>query len=217
MIQLRTIRKFVDKHQAEDFAAFLKSHGISTKFIEVKPSLDAIYGNVETSIAYEIQIQKENFEKANVILEQQAQEIIDQIDKDHYLFDFTDEELYDILLKPDEWNELDQKLALRILNDRGQNITEELIESLRKQRYSDLKKPEKSQSTWVVLGYISSLLGGFLGIFIGWHMWKSTKTLPDGEMVYSFNESDRNHGKFMLIVGAIILPIILIVRVLQGM
>ncbi len=217
MASLRTFKKFVDKSQAEDLVLLLKEHQISANFIEVKPSLDAIYGNPETNIEYEIQILKEAFEKVNEILDQEANILVDQLESDHFLFEFTNEELYDLLLKPDEWSEIDQKLAYKILNDRGQNITEELLNSLKRQRYAELEKPEKSQSTWIVLGYISSLLGGILGIFIGWHMWKSTKTLPDGKLVYTFNENDRGHGKFMLIVGSIIFPIMVLLRVLLEM
>jgi hypothetical protein len=52
--------------------------------------------------SFSIYIHEDDFKKANVILEKQAEKIINNIDKDYYLFSFTNDELYDILFKKDE-------------------------------------------------------------------------------------------------------------------
>ena len=50
------------------------------------------------------------------------------------------------------------------------------------------------QGTWVILGYISSLFGGVIGMFIGSILISAKKTLPDGRVVYVFNEGNRKHA-----------------------
>jgi 5-bromo-4-chloroindolyl phosphate hydrolysis protein len=61
------------------------------------------------------------------------------------------------------------------------------------------------QGTWVILGYISSLFGGVIGMFIGSILISAKKTLPDGRVVYVFNKGNRKHGKIILYLGSTIL------------
>ena len=44
------------------------------------------------------------------------------------------------------------------------------------------------QGTWVILGYISSLFGGVIEMFIGSVLISAKKALSDGRVVYVFNE-----------------------------
>ena len=50
--------------------------------------------NPTISASFSIYIHEDDFKKANLILEKQAEEIISNIDKDYYLFSFTNDELY---------------------------------------------------------------------------------------------------------------------------
>ncbi|MEP7095275.1 MAG: hypothetical protein ABI793_14530, partial [Flavobacterium sp.] len=127
---------------------------------------------------------------------------------------FTDDELYEILLKADEWNEFDYKLAQKILTQRGKSVDTELLKALKKQRLDLLTKPEEDQKSSIMAGYIFAILGGFLGILIGYSLWTSKKTLPNGQKVYSYNEKDRVHGKNIFYIGLIILPFYIIIRIL---
>ena len=86
--------------------------------------------------------------------------------------------------------------------------------SLKKERLKQLAKPEENQKPWIIGGYIFSFLGGFLGMIIGYFLWTSKKTLPNGERVHSYIEKDRKHGKYIFYIGVIIFPISLIFKVL---
>ena len=92
-----------------------------------------------------------------------------------------------------------------------------MIESLKNQRLEDLAKPEESRTAWIYAGYFFACLGGFLAIFMGWHIWKGTKTLPDGSKVFSYNNSDRKHGKNMFFLGVVIFPIAFMLRIYYEM
>ena len=122
----------------------------------------------------------------------------------------TPEELYDILLRADEWSDLDYDLARQLLEQRGKPVDDQLLQSLRKQRIEDLAKPEGSQKTWIYVGYVFAILGGGLGIIIGYLIWKSKKTLPNGKRVYSYSDQDRPKGKLLFIISLVLFIIYLI-------
>ena len=49
------------------------------------------------------------------------------------------------------------------------------------------------------------LAGLFLAIFIGWILSNGKRTLPDGEVVYMYGQSDRLQGKVIMVVGILFL------------
>jgi hypothetical protein len=61
------------------------------------------------------------------------------------------------------------------------------------------------QSTIVILGYISCLFAGLLGMFVGAFLVSAKKTLPGGGTAYAFDEKSRKHGKIILYLGSSIL------------
>jgi len=61
------------------------------------------------------------------------------------------------------------------------------------------------QSTWVIVGYISCLFGGIIGMFIGSILISAKKSSPDGRVVYVFDEGNRKHGKIIMYLGSSIL------------
>ncbi|MBL4745664.1 MAG: hypothetical protein JKY08_04790 [Flavobacteriaceae bacterium] len=133
-----------------------------------------------------------------------------------YLLQFTNEELYEILLKSDEWGDFDYSLAQKILIQRGKSIDHELLAALKKERIKDLSKPEENQKPWIIAGYIFAILGGFLGLIIGYSLMTSKKTLPDGQRINSYAEKDRKQGKYILIISACVFPIGLILKVITS-
>jgi hypothetical protein len=207
-------RKYPTLEQVKDLESLLNQNNIATEIADNIPSVDSSFSGSTLQNQYEIKIQLADFEKAEKILDENAENLIDEVDKDHYLFSFTDDELYEILLKADEWNEFDYKLAQKILIQRGKSVDEELLKALKKQRIELLAKPEENQKSWIIAGYVFAVLGGFLGILIGYSLWTSKKSLPNGQKVYSYDEKDRVHGKNIFYIGLIILPFYVIIRIL---
>lgn len=206
-------RRFSIIEQAKELEVLLSKNQIETKIADNIASLDSSFSGSTLQNQFEIQIQLSDFEKAAKILDENAENLIEQIDKNHYLFDFTDDELYEVILKSDEWNILDYKLAQKILIKRGKSIDEELLEGLKKQRLELLKQPEGSQKPWVIAGYIFVILGGLLGIFIGYSLFTSKKSLPNGQQVFSYGENDRMHGKNIFYIGLIFLVFYVFLRI----
>jgi hypothetical protein len=209
-----TFRKYASIEQSKEIAKLLNENNIPTLITDNKSRLDASFSGDNLNIQFEIKIESSDFEKAEKILEQNAELLISQLDENYYLFDFSDEELYEILLKSDEWSELDNKLAVQILQKRGKAVDTEMLNVLKKERLQVLAKPEESQTPWIIIGYITAILGGLIGIAIGYSIWKAKKTLPNGQSVYSYNENDRREGKRIFILGLILLPIYALIRLI---
>ena len=206
-------RNFWTLEQATELKNLLNEKGIESILADNIPPLDVTFSGSTLNNQFEIRIKQSDFKKAEEILEENAEELIDQIDKDYYLFEFTDEELYEVLLKSDEWNAFDYTLAQKILKQRGKSVDKDLLNTLKNQRLKDLAKPEGNQKPWIIGGYVFSILGGFLGLIIGYFLWTSKKTLPNGQRVYSYSENDRKHGKYIFYIGLIITPTAMLLKV----
>lgn len=211
MSEIVTFKKYPDVVQARELKEFLLKNNIECYLVDNEPSLNGfITGNPMAD--YEVKIKHKDFEKATVLVEERFAGMLNNVDPDYYLFTFTNEELYDILLKQDEWNEFDYLLAKKLLTERGKTVDEDMINSLKKRRISDIAKKDPNEDVWMVAGYIFSLLGGFIGIIIGYMLWKSKNSLPDGKSVYSYTKKGRSHGFNIFCIGIIVTVISLLYR-----
>ena len=129
------------------------------------------------------------------------------------MFTFSDDELIDILKHPDEWGRFDFLLSQKILKEKGKAIEPILLEAFRKQRNEELAKPDPGTSIWIPIGFVFAMLGGFLGLFLGWYIYKGKKTLPDGKSIYLFNETERKYGQAIFVASCIIFPIMCSYRI----
>jgi len=195
--QLLTFQKFKDPEIANDIADKLRSAGIRCEIEDDHKFFDPTFSRNPLQNEIRVKLDPADFSKATKVLDDYYRSQLDTVDKDYYLFDFTDEELLQILTKPDEWGPLDYQLAQKILSDRGKEITGVELQSLKSQRISELEKPERSPTGLIIAGYISAVLGGIFGLVIGWILSTTKRTLPDGQFVYTYNSSDRQHGRII--------------------
>ncbi len=209
-------KKYSNPKQANEVNELLIKNGIITRLGDDVSSIDSvIIGGNDMLNHIEISIKQSDFEKAHGIIKKYYQVNLDEVDKDYYLLKFSDEELFNVLLKPDEWGNIDQTLAKQILENRGNSIDDKLLTSLKKQRMTDLAKPDENQKIWIILGYVLAFLGGVLGIIIGYSLMSSKKTVPNGKRVYSYNENDRKHGKIIFIIGIIMIVLTASVKLME--
>lgn len=212
-MEFLTYKKIHNQERVNTLTQVLSDNGIQFEIAEDRDSLDSLYGDKHFSRQFYIKINKDDFAKADAALLNLSNQELENVDKDHYLYGFSDEELFDILAKPDEWNEFDYQLSKKILKDRGREISSDTIELLKGQRIKELAKPETGQRSWIYAGYVFALLGGLLGIFIGLHLSTFKKTLPNGERVRGYSRNDREHGNRILIIGLIMFVVSLAIRI----
>jgi hypothetical protein len=201
-------QKFNDPALAEKLAAQLEKHGIECLLIEEARAFDVSFAyNSELRADWTIKIRSEDFGIANELLKEDETDDVNDVEKDYYLFSFTNNELMEVVSKADEWSAFDVVLARKLLAERGISISDEKIATINEQRIEALKETEPPQTFWIVVGYFLAVMGGLLGLFIGWHLKTHKKTLPDGERVYDYSERDRWHGAiifYLSIIGVIV-------------
>ena len=205
-------KKFQYTEQLKEVVDVLKANDIN--YIVEDNTLDAaaIFIGQDTGPKILLKISNEDFTKANELLNIKAKKDIDKVNPDHYLFSFEDDELLEIVEEPDTWNEFDVQLAKQILSERGIEISEKLENAFIEKRIKNLSKTEKGGKLWTTVGYISAFVGGLLGIAIGLALWKSKRTLPNGDRVYMYSDNDRIHGMYITVIGIAMFLMIIIVR-----
>lgn len=210
-----TFQKFNDQNSAIELGDFFKEKKLDYLLEDNSLSFDPTFANNGFGKEFCIMLKKSDFEKGNAFLNEKAENEIVEIDNDYYLLSFTDKELFELIAASDEWSPFDVSLAERLLKERGKEVTLEEIENIKKNRIVELSQPEGSQRTYIIIGYITAFLGGFLGIFIGWHLLTFKKTLPNGNRIYAYSDNDRKQGNRILIIGGIFLVIWLLYRFLK--
>ncbi len=196
-----TFQKFNDLTMAETVGQKLKDNGIDYLIENESKYFDPTFANNSFASDILLKINSSEFTNAHKILEDLYKDELQNIDKDYYLLSFADEELIEIVSKPDEWGYFDYQLAQKLLIERGKEVNSEIITLLKSQRIKELSKPETTHRYWVYFGYFSAVLGGLFGLIIGWHLSYFKKTLPNGERIYSYTENERNHGTRMLLIS----------------
>ncbi|MBX2841042.1 MAG: hypothetical protein KTR26_04690 [Flammeovirgaceae bacterium] len=197
-------RRFNTQEEVLDIIDVLQKKNIPFEVSDESPVFDLTFSpNNELVKEYHLKLKGEDFSKVDELLNQDAKEDIHNVKPDYYLFEFTENELVEILMKPDEWSHFDFQLARDILEHKGRAFTDKELGLLRKQRIKKLAQPEKNITPWIVAGYIFALLGGAFGVFIGWYVVSFKKVLPNGKKVNAFSQKDRAHGKVILFTGLI--------------
>lgn len=195
------LRTAPTKIEADQIVELLLSNGIASVITKDSGDLDASIQGESLSNKYEVLIQEKHHEAAEAILVSEAKKHLDKITPDYYLHSFSDDELYNVLIEKNEWSEFDLLLSEKILVDRGVSIDQTELAKQQKQREATFEKPENGQKGWIIFGYIASFLGGFIGILLGYSLWKSKKKMPNGKKVHAYNDSIRSHGKNIFYIG----------------
>ncbi len=202
MNSFSTFQRFSSTEAASDLIELLKNNGIEFEVVDNSFAVDLTFG-ANTQIEKEVKLKETDFEKVNVLLENIAADNIKDHDNTHYLFDFTEEELIEIIKKPDEWSKEDYLITKKILEKKGIIFSTQQLIELKQERINELAKPESADKLWTMLGYLFSLISGIIGVFIGWHLATFKKTLPNGQKVYNYTEPTRLHGRIIFSIGLV--------------
>jgi hypothetical protein len=208
-------KKLVDEEPAVALVEELKANHIEAQLSQDRESLDSLYGQKVFNREFFVKIRRSDIGRADALLEEQSKQQLGAVDKDHYLFSFTDVELLEILEKPDEWNEFDFQLAKKMLRERGHQVDDYQINRKKSERLRALAEPLKPQPLSLALGYLFAVAGGPIGVIMGWHIATHKKPLPNGQKIYAFTPGDRMHGRIILIMGTLVMALIIASRVLD--
>jgi len=196
-------REYSTGEHALDLIELLKGNNIDFRASGISSDVGKSFTGGIQQDEVTIKLRRKDFPKANKLLEEVARGNIKEISKDHYLFEFTDEELVEILQKPEEWSEEDYLLAQNILSERGKNYTKEQLSVFKQQALEQSAKPKNGDGFTIFFGYATALLGGLPAIIIGWHLMTSKRTLSNGEKVVAYNKQSQKHGFRILVIGIV--------------
>jgi hypothetical protein len=177
MSEFISYQRFPSPEVAQPLLDILRQRDIAFETGFDRPRLDVTFAFNPTDTYFVVKLRQEDFEAARLAEEQANEALTASIPGDHYLYNFTDDELMEILAKPDEWNNLDVTLARQLLRQRGHDVSPDVVQLLRQRRLAEL------------------------AVFIGWHLYKHQKQLPTGRRVLAFEPTDRQHGLRILVLG----------------
>lgn len=196
-----TYRKFTTKVEVEEIIDVLKDNAVDFKLEDNTQVAPAVIVGQSLNPEIRLKIKPNDFLKVDKLVENYFENSLESIHKDHYLFSFTDEELFEIINRKDEWSHLDFSLAKKILKERGIEINEKLEDVLKQTRLTELTQKEKGSTIWTGVGYLSAFFGGIIGIAIGLTLWRGKKTLPNGDRIFIYDKDARAHGIYITILG----------------
>jgi hypothetical protein len=180
----------------------LEEYEIPYELAGTKTESDFIKGTVSWVHPVVVKIPVADFERTNALLEASADQNV-YVPERHYLLSFSDNELTEILQKPDEWSKDDYAIAKKLLAERGHNFTPEKIKKLREERLAALARPETAHPVWIYAGFAIALAGGVFAIFLGRVFYASKKTLPNGKKYYTYDKDTRQQGFFIFVTGIV--------------
>jgi len=114
-----TFQRFNDKAAALVLTETLKENGIEVELEDVSADFDVSFANNEIDKDFRVKLKPADFERANTLLQQLAENDLAYIEPDYYIFDFSNEELKEIVVKQDEWSSLDFLLAKKNIKGTG--------------------------------------------------------------------------------------------------
>lgn len=200
---MQLYRTYRNLEESLELQEILKDATIPYEVLENSYTVDVtMTGNMPSNI--QIILPADQFVRVNELYDLHLKKLLTQVDKEHYLFSFSEDELIDVVRNKEEWSEFDWLLAQYILDERDLTLSEEKLNQIETARIAQLRVGQKSSLLELVLGYVAAFFGGILGILIGWILWQSKKNLPNGERIFLYRISDRMHGRTIFIIGIII-------------
>lgn len=205
---------FPTEEQADELVELLVDNEITAR---VSKDEDNVAIAMQVNIApnkFQVIIDRHHLENAKSVLKKVALEQLKDIPSDYYLYEFTNDELLQVLIERNEWSETDVLLSQKILDDRGVQFKAKEIEDKYLMRQLELAEPEGGQVGWILIGYISAILGGLLGMIIGSFIWRATNRMPDGTKVPAYTDEVRQHGRVIFIIATIVFSSVILLNVI---
>jgi hypothetical protein len=213
--QFLTFKLFPDRQSAEDFSQILDQAGIEYYIEEDSLVFDPSYANNPLNKDYAIKIRQPDFRKATNAFDEYFKGQLGNVPPDYYLLDFTNDELLEILAKPDEWGNFDYQLSQDLLRQRGIDVSKQKLDSLKTARYKELAKSEDETVSNIVGYYLISILFFPVGLIIGWVWGYSKKLLPDGHKVFAYNKNVQSHGRNIFLIAMVLFILTVIWKIID--
>ncbi|MCB0759950.1 MAG: hypothetical protein KDC12_00410 [Flavobacteriales bacterium] len=186
-------RQFQDEAMADMLCTMLTEGGV-----EFQRSIGHPEGDVEELIdIHQIHIPSDQVDRADQLVEERANKELESVDKDYFIFSFSEEELREVIIKSHEWSPLDVALAVKILKDKGVELDVEDVKAVRNKHQEASARQTSLSSGNTVLLYISAL-GAIVGIIAGAYVLLASIQTYLGHTIKKYDNHSRRHGRITL-------------------
>lgn len=213
--ELVVFREFQDKELLQECQDLLQEYDIPFYVEDTKPRFDVTFANDDSQRFYRIRVQPADLERAQQLSAELDRDLFAELPSDYYLFQFTDDELIEVVHKIDEWSSFDVLLAEKLLVERGVKLDPEELEQSRQERIALLDAPDKEGKIMILAGYLFAFMGGLLGLMIGLILLNAKKTTHAGLKVHRYSERARKNGMNMVLIFFAVLGIAIIYALIQ--
>ncbi len=212
MEELITLKRINTNEEASTIIELLQKNDIEYTLEKEDNQDTELAGDLAFGI--DIKVKAEDLEKAEELLKGIEEIDVERLEKDYYLFAFSDQELIEILQKPDEWSYNDYLWAQDILKQRGKEVAAATLAEWKQKRMEFLSKPTKISNNFILTAYLFCLFGGIIGYFMGNYLSNAQKILPNGKKIFTYDEDSRKKGHTLKKTGLVSLLILIILIVI---
>jgi hypothetical protein len=218
MEHLIAFQAYASIDEANEVAEKLNQEGITTEVITKAPRFAPVIIGNDYSDGYILKIPAADFSKANTLLYSDTPIDASLIDPGHPLHSLRNDELKDVLAKPDEWGAENYRVALSLLHHRGVSVSRQSLGQLKEERINELAERKKFNPSLIFIGYFAAAIpcfmnaakfykvpgpifegdhwqaAVFLGLIIGLVIVGARNTLPDGRRIPVYDNATLKHG-----------------------
>jgi len=212
-----TYKTFMSREQAEEYIELLKKHDIQYSAESPELLITSVITGSGMLPKVVLKLHPSDFPNVDALIEQEIMASAN-VPENYYLRELDNNELQEVLEKPDEWSIQDVTMAKLILRERGINISNEEIQKLRDDRMRELHQGKKAKRSVMLLYFLAvvvfSLLLGLIshwgimsmlaGLGMGYYYAYDKSTDPDGNKYYTFEPTTRKYGQLILLVGGVV-------------
>lgn len=196
-----TYSKFYTKEEAEEFAALLDKNNIVFDAERLTAQLDNIYLGEDSDPRYVVKVQQQDFGKVESLVKKEMETQVDHLPSDYYLFQFSNEELLEVLHNSEDWNHLDQTLAKRLLQQRNVNTDGLAVQSVFNEE--EINGKERISAATLVITYLLAAFFAIVGMLIGALMITAKRTMKDGSKMPLYDNWTVNQGWIVFNIGLV--------------
>ena len=110
-----------------------------------------------------VKIKLEDFKKVDRLQEEYDNKAMAE-NLDHYLYTFSDKDIKGILITPSKWKSLEVKIAQKIANERGIQITADEVQKSRSKEKSEVQQSLFIKNKFILNGASWLMLIGVLSL-----------------------------------------------------
>jgi hypothetical protein len=207
-----SFRTVATQKEADLMIQMLSKNRINARIEKESFNPSSTFSEGSLSSNFEILINTQDNAKANELVMKESVAYLEHIEPDYYLLSFSSKELLEVLQNRYDWSDIDVLLSEKLLRERGVAFDKQIFESINEKEIETLSKGEKKSRVWIFKGYLLSFLGGIGGALTAYSIMKTKKKLPDGSIVYDYDESTRNHAENMMYISVACLILLALAR-----